>query len=138
MTDDDRVARRLSNLAGFAADAAYTVSLGLDAYLEHSPAGRVLRNNGRHIVVQIATVAEKLPASYKEAHPEVDWVKIGRMRNLIAHHYDDVDDRLIFAALRHRIPEMVRLLGIAPVTDGAESPELTADDIRRLRLDDQR
>lgn len=113
MTDDDeRVERRLADLKSFAADAAYTVSLGLDAYLEHSPVGRVLRNNGRHIVIQVAIVAEKLPASYREAHPEVDWVRIGRMRNLIAHHYDSVDDRLVFTALSRRIPDLVRQLGI--------------------------
>lgn len=120
--DDDRVERRLADLEGFAADAAYTVSLGLDAYLERSPAGRVLRNNGRHIVVQIATVAEKLPASYKETHPDVDWVRIARMRNLIAHHYDNVDDRLVFTALSRRIPDLVRRLGITPDPHTTDRP----------------
>lgn len=110
--DADRLGRRLSDLRDFAADAAYTVSLGIDAYLADSPAGRVLRNNGRHIVVQVATVVEKLPAAYKEAHPEVRWTQIARMRNLVAHHYDRVDDRLVFSTLSGRIPELVRTLGI--------------------------
>jgi uncharacterized protein with HEPN domain len=115
MTDDAtaaRAQRRLSDLAEFAADAAYTVSLSLDAYLEESPAGRVLRNNGRHIIVQIATVSEKLPQSFKDAHSDVEWAQIGRMRNLIAHHYDNVNDRLVFSALAERVPRLAASLGL--------------------------
>jgi hypothetical protein len=109
--DGDRLERRLSDLRAFAGDAAYTVSLGLDAYLADSPDGRVLRNNGRHIVVQVATVVEKLPPHYKEAHPDVPWAQIARMRNLVAHHYDRLDDRLVFSTLSTRIPALVRALG---------------------------
>ncbi|WP_244899372.1 HepT-like ribonuclease domain-containing protein [Rhodococcus zopfii] len=80
----------------------------MDAYLEEGGAGRVLRNNGRHILVQVATVVEKLPVAFKEAHPQIDWVAIGWMRNLIAHHYDKVNDRLVFTTLATRIPELAR------------------------------
>lgn len=109
---DPRIERRLSDLAAFGRDAEYTVSQGVDAYLEDTPQGRVLRNNGRHILVQVATVVEKLPQEFKDAHADVEWIRIGRMRNLIAHHYDRVDDRLVFAALRERIPQMLRSLGL--------------------------
>lgn len=51
MSGDAKLTRRLADLAGFASDAAYTVSLGLDAYLDDSPMGRLLRNNGRHILI---------------------------------------------------------------------------------------
>ena len=112
--DAGRLERRLADLRSFAADAAYTVSLGVDAYLEDSPIGRVLRNNGRHLVVQVATVVEKLPAAYKGAHPDVPWTRIARMRNLVAHHYDRVDDRLVFSTLSGRIPELVLALRIQP------------------------
>ncbi|WP_072814545.1 HepT-like ribonuclease domain-containing protein [Rhodococcus zopfii] len=108
MTEDDRGRRLLRDLEGFVADASYTVGLGLDAYLEEGGAGRVLRNNGRHILVQVATVVEKLPVAFKEAHPQIDWVAIGWMRNLIAHHYDKVNDRLVFTTLATRIPELAR------------------------------
>ncbi|WP_375001760.1 DUF86 domain-containing protein [Aeromicrobium sp. CTD01-1L150] len=77
------------------------------------PYGRVLRNNGRYILIQIATVVERLPEPFKEARDDVDWVAIGRMRNLIAHHYDTVDDQLVFAASQRRIPELLQRLGLA-------------------------
>ncbi|MEE2058379.1 HepT-like ribonuclease domain-containing protein [Rhodococcus artemisiae] len=109
---DARVRRRLEDLSDFAADAAYTVGLGLDAYLEDSAPGRVLRNNGRHILIQVATVVEKLPDAYKSAHSDIEWVAIGRMRNLIAHHYDKVNDRLVYTTLATRIPDLVDKLGL--------------------------
>lgn len=110
--DAERVQRRLNELAAFGADAAYTVSLGIKAYLADSPPGRLLRNNGRHILIQVATVAEKLPEPFRQAHDEVDWVALGRMRNLIAHHYDRVDDQLAFTALAQRIPDLLAHLGL--------------------------
>lgn len=109
---DPRVQRRLQDLTDFGADAAYTVSLGLEQFVTDTPPGRVLRNNGRHILIQIATVVEKLPESFKQTHPAVDWVSITRMRNLIAHHYDKVDDRLVFTTLQRRIPDLLTKLGL--------------------------
>jgi uncharacterized protein with HEPN domain len=108
--DAKRIARRLEDLREFAEDARYTVSLGLDAFLEDSPDGRILRNNGRHILIQVATVVEKLPVEFKQRYADIDWVAISRMRNLIAHHYDKVDDQLIYAALATRIPALIARL----------------------------
>jgi uncharacterized protein with HEPN domain len=45
-------------------------------------------------------------------HPEVDWTGINRMRNLVAHHYDKVNDDLLWTALSVRIPRLVKDLGI--------------------------
>ena len=115
--ESERVRRRLADLVAFGQDAAYTVALGIDAYLADTPAGRVLRNNGRQILIQIATVVDQLPQAYKDARPEIDWVRITRMRNLIAHHYDQVDDELVFTALARRVPATLRNLGIADDAD---------------------
>lgn len=112
--DTARTERRLQDLVEFAADAAYTVSLGIDTYLADTPGARLLRNSGRHILIQVATVVERLPDDFKAARPGIDWVAIGRMRNLIAHHYDKVDDRLVFATLAGRIPELVGQLVPGP------------------------
>lgn len=111
-SDEDNLERRLRDLRDFGADAAYTVGLGIDAFLDEGSWGRVLRNNGRHILIQVATVVEKLPERYKQEHDSVDWAAITRMRNLVAHHYDRVDDRLVFSALAHRVPDMLARLGL--------------------------
>lgn len=109
---DSPIQRRLRDLAAFGADAEYTVNLGRDAFMAETQDGRLLRNNGRHILIQVATVAEKLPESFRQSYPSVDWVGLARMRNLIAHHYDKIDDQLVFAALQRRIPDLLKQLDL--------------------------
>jgi uncharacterized protein with HEPN domain len=111
--DDDRVQRRLSDLAGFGEQAAYIVGKGRDAYLADSPDGALLRNAGERILIKVATVVEKLPEEFRSRYPGVDWSGITRMRNLVAHHYDKVNDDLVWAALTTRLPELLADLGVS-------------------------
>jgi uncharacterized protein with HEPN domain len=104
---DDRIQRRLEDLAQIGAEAAYLVGKGRDAYLADTMEGALLRNAGERILIKAATVAEKLPEPFKEDHSTVDWAGINRMRNLVAHHYDKVNDDLLWEALRVRIPALV-------------------------------
>lgn len=108
MTRDDKVTRLLGDLAAMAEDAAHVVSLGEDAYLADDAQGRLLRNAGERIIIKVSTVVERLPLDFKEQHPEIEWVKIQRMRNLVAHHYDKVQADFVWATLAGRIPELVR------------------------------
>lgn len=112
----DRVAHRLADLRRFAEEAAYVVAQGREAYVEDSPTGALLRNAGERVLIKVATVVEKLPPPYKDERPAVDWAAITRMRNLVAHHDDRVNDDLLWTALAVRIPALVRELG-APSDD---------------------
>lgn len=103
---DGRVERRLADLAEFVREAEYLTSKGREAYLADSMDGALLRNAGERILIKVATVAEKLPQAFKDAHPDVDWRGINRMRNLVAHHYDGVSHDLVWPALSVRIPEL--------------------------------
>jgi uncharacterized protein with HEPN domain len=109
---EDRLRRRLDDLARFGAEAAYLADKGRDAYLADTMEGAMLRNAGERILIKIATVAEKLPDEFKAQHPDVDWTGISRMRNLVAHHYDKVNDDLLWQALTVRIPKLVHALGL--------------------------
>jgi len=109
--DVERVRRRISDLRQFAEEAATVSSFGLESYVADTPHGALLRNAGSHVIVKVATVVEKLPAPFKEARPEIPWTSIGRMRNLIAHHHDRVNDDLVFETLHTRIPEILARLG---------------------------
>lgn len=108
----DRVQRRLDDLARFGAEAAYLVAKGTDAYLAETMDGALLRDAGERILIKVATVTEKLPEECKAAHPEVDWAGINRMRNLVAHHYDKVNDDLLWQALTVRIPDLLTRLAL--------------------------
>ncbi len=103
---DGWVERRLADLAGFVREAEYLTGKGREAYLADSRDGALLRNAGERILIKVATVAEKLPQAFKDAHPGVDWRGINRMRNLVAHQCDRVSQDLVWAALSVRIPEL--------------------------------
>jgi uncharacterized protein with HEPN domain len=108
----DRVERRLADLAQIGAEAAYLVDKGREAYVADTMDGALLRNAGERILIKAATVAEKLPEEFKAQHPDVDWIGINRMRNLVAHHYDKVNDDLLWEALVGRIPKLLAQLGL--------------------------
>ncbi len=105
-----RVARLLDDLTRFGREASYLTHARLDAYVADTMDGALRRNAGERILIKIATVAERLPEAYKAAHPSVDWTGISRMRNLVAHHYDKINDELMWRALTVRIPHLLRAL----------------------------
>lgn len=109
---EDRLRRRLDDLSRIASEAAYLVGKGREAYLADTMDGALLRNAGERILIKIATVAEKLPEDFKVQHREVDWVGINRMRNLVAHHRDLVNDDLLWQAIAVRVPALVAALGL--------------------------
>lgn len=118
---EDRVARRLDDLARIGAEAAYLVAKGEAAYLADTMDGALLRDAGERILIKVATVAGKLPADFKGAHADIDWAGINRMRNLVAHHYDQVNGDLLWQALTTRIPDLLARLNTSP--RGSTTPE---------------
>lgn len=107
MSAPDKVRRLLDDLVAMGEDAAHIVSLGQDAYLADDPQGRLLRNAGERVIIKVSTVVERLPEDFKAAHPQVEWVKIQRMRNLVAHHDDKVQADFVWATLARRIPDLI-------------------------------
>ena len=115
MTGDEKLARLLGDLASFVGQAAFITSHGRDAYVADDQQGMLLRNAGERVLIKVATVVERLPQAFKEAHPDVAWQDIGRMRNLVAHHNDHVDDDLMWNALVMRVPDLSRRVGPRPL-----------------------
>ena len=110
--EHERIQRHLSDLARMGRLAAGIVSKGQEAYLEDSLDGQILRAAGREQVVEVATVVAKLPEAFKAQFPAIEWVKIQRMRNMVAHHYDRVQDDFVWETLRTRIRGLLRDLGV--------------------------
>ena len=105
--DETKVDRLLEDLRRHGADAAFIVSKGRERYEEDSLEGRLLRNAAERVLINVATVAERLPESFTHSHPGVDWRGLQRMRNLVAHHYDKVASGVMWSALTHRIPNLL-------------------------------
>lgn len=108
--DRGKVARYLADLARFGEQARQLVAEGHGAYMARTFDGQRSRGFGEHIVLNIATVAERLPEQFKEQHPDVGWPALKGMRNLIAHVCDGVDDELVWRALEKRVPRMIQQL----------------------------
>lgn len=115
---DEKTRRYLDDLARFGHQAEQLVALGYSAYMADSFDGQRNRAFGEHIVLNIATVAERLPETFKEAHPGVQWPALRGMRSLIAHVYDGVDADFVWRALEVRVPAMV-----AELLKDLEQPE---------------
>jgi hypothetical protein len=110
---DDRVVRLLDDLKRMGVLAAGIRAKGQAAYFADGIDGQTLRLAGRQVVIQVATVAEKLPESFRAQHPDIAWAEVRGMRNLVAHHDDKVQDRFIWDALGFDIPEIIERLGPA-------------------------
>lgn len=83
------------------------VSLAQDAYLADDVQGGSLRNAGKRIVIRVSTAVENLREKFQEQRNWIEWVKIQRMRNRIAHHDGRVQADFVWATLAHRIPELI-------------------------------
>lgn len=104
---NERIQDWLDDLARFAEDAAYIVSHGSEAYGADTAEGRLLRNAGERLLIKVATVAERLPETFKAQHPDVEWRSINRMRNLVAHHYDKINHDLMWSTLKNDLPALL-------------------------------
>jgi len=43
-------------------------------------------------------------------YPDIDWKKAKGMRDIITHHYFDVDAETVFTACKEHIPEMQKVI----------------------------
>jgi uncharacterized protein with HEPN domain len=110
--EHERIQRHLSDLARMGRLAAGIVSKGQEAYLEDSVDGQILRAAGREQVVEVATVLEKLPEAFKAQFPAIEWVKIQRMRDMVA-DAGPMQDDFVWETLRTRIPGLLRELTVS-------------------------
>lgn len=108
----ERLTDWLDDLAGFGADAKYLVSLGREAYLADSAQGRLLRNAGERLLIKVATIVERLPEEFKAGYPDIEWVNINRMRNLVAHQCDRINHDLMWVTLQRDIPSLIERLDL--------------------------
>ena len=59
-----------------------------------------------HALQYIGEAASRLPRDVTELAPEVPWLSIRAMRNLIAHDYAGIDPTIVSKTIRERLPEL--------------------------------
>ena len=107
-----RSAKLLIMLAEVGRQARVVVSAGRDAYVADTDEGLVLRLAGQALVVRVATIAERMPDDFKDAHPDIPWDAVRGMRNVAAHQYERSDDDVVYQTLVGDIPDLLVRLGI--------------------------
>lgn len=63
--------------------------------------------------MKVATIVERLPDEFKAEYPDIEWTNSTRMRNLVAHQDDKVNDDLMFVTLQRDIPALIKRLGLS-------------------------
>src|ERR1051325_4940099 len=58
-----------------------------------------------HHLQIIGEAARSLSAKCKAQRPQVPWEKINGMRNILIHHYFDIDTEIVWAAVENDLPE---------------------------------
>ncbi len=60
----------------------------------------------------IGEAVKSLPADWKDAHPEIEWRQIARMRDLLIHRYFSVDLDLTWTMARNDVPALEREISV--------------------------
>jgi uncharacterized protein with HEPN domain len=108
--DPEQTRRRLGDLTKFAAQSAEIVRNGRAAF--HTEQAWMTRAAATYLIIEIATVCEKLHSRVRDHFPEVPWRRIAGMRNIAAHAYDEVNDEVVWDVLAVFVPQLVRDLGL--------------------------
>jgi len=99
-----RVVDSLYDILDFVDMAANLTSVGSERYNDDIN----LRLAGEAICHRMGEAAARLlytdHGRFAAAHPEIDWVGIRGLRNVVAHQYEGVDHRIIWNALVTEFP----------------------------------
>ena len=61
-------------------------------------------------VLIIGEATKRLSQEFRDGHPEIPWSSMAGMRDIVAHHYDEIDFNVLWNVLKRGIPEMMRNL----------------------------
>ena len=81
---------------------AYTKGLGYESFTNNDMIVDAVTRNFEIIGEAVA----KLPDSFKEAYPDIDWFQIKGMRNRIVHDYRNVNLFVVWDAIQNDLPAL--------------------------------
>ncbi|MFV0425628.1 MAG: DUF86 domain-containing protein [Beutenbergiaceae bacterium] len=110
MNEIDRASAILGDIARFARSARRVVERGHERFVD--PDDDDQRRIARSLVIDLSAASDRLPVSFRRAHPDIDWRGIRAVRNFIAHDYDGTDEQILWQAIAVQFPEIVVTLGI--------------------------
>lgn len=79
-----------------------------------SPEGLTLLDS---IAMRLQVIGEsvkkimKLDALFLDQYKDIEWVKIAKLRDLVSHHYDQVDHEILYDICKEYIPRLKVVVG---------------------------
>jgi len=61
-------------------------------------------------LLNIGELANQLPKEFTDAHTELPWRTMTKMRNIAAHGYHSMSDDIIWDTVQNSVPELIRFL----------------------------
>lgn len=80
----------------------YTSGLSLEAFANDE---RTLDAVVRNLEV-VGEAIKKVPESVRSKHPEVDWKKVGGLRDILIHEYFGIDLDIIWDVVQNKLPAL--------------------------------
>jgi uncharacterized protein with HEPN domain len=108
MRNEERIPALLADMARFAASARRVAERGHARFTD--PDDDEQRRIARSLVVDLSTAAARLPSSFRDAHPEVNWNGIRAVRNFVAHDYAGTDEEILWEAVAVEFPRIAQAL----------------------------
>jgi uncharacterized protein with HEPN domain len=88
----------------------YTTGLTREAFAQDNKTlDAVIRN-----LEIIGEAAKMVPESIRANYPTIEWKKIAGLRDILAHHYFEVDLEIIWDILQNKLPTLSRELSNRP------------------------
>lgn len=86
----------------------FTRALSLGDY----SANRMVQLAVERSIQIIGEAANRVSATFREAHPEIPWRRIVAQRNILVHEYADIEDRLVWDLIQDHLPQLVAQLEV--------------------------
>ena len=74
-------------------------------------ASRVLQDAVIRRLAVIGEASKNLSPTVKEKHSKIAWKDMGRLRDLVVHHYWTLDTTQVWEILKKDIPDLLKTLG---------------------------
>jgi uncharacterized protein with HEPN domain len=108
MIDSERVPALLADIARFAISARRVSARGHARFA--NPEDDEQRRIARSLVVDLSTAADRLPSSFRETRPDIDWSGIRAVRDFVAHDFDGTDMEVLWRVVAVEFPRIAQAL----------------------------
>ncbi len=91
-------------------NAAEAITLVGEKSTEEVESDRVLQLALVRLVEVIGEAASRVPANFRDMHPDLPWRQASSMRNLLIHGYDIIRIDILVKTIREDLPGLVKQL----------------------------